>query len=311
MGATRFFEGPEKKVELVVVPGFPSLRSLGEHTWRGVVNAARARVISALRNDHCDAYLLSESSLFVYDDYIVMITCGGTTLVDAVEALLDLIPVESVALLIYERKNEHFPERQPTTFYQDAQRLGRLIPGRALRFGEEHGHYVEMFCTTRPFVPERDDPTLEVLMHGIDERVIARFAAALPPEGHRQLEHLLPEFTISEYVFSPVGYSRNALRGEEYYTVHVTPEKVGSYVSFETNHDFRGNLTGLVRGVIALFQPRAFDVVTFVPEAPAELDIDQYQLGDHVVTTLGGYRVSYFQYYMPPVEPGCPYEFAL
>ena len=93
--------------------------------------------------------------------------------------------------------------------------------------------------------------------------------------------------------------------------MHVTPEKVGSYVSFETNYDFRGDLDGLVHGVIALFQPRAFDVVTFIPEGAAGLDIQEYQLGDHVVDELGGYFVSYFQYYLAPVEPGRPYEFEL
>ena len=316
MSTPSFFEGPEKKLELVVTPDSPSLRSLGDETWREVIRAAGADVISVLRNDHCDAYLLSESSLFVFDDYCVMITCGLTTLVDSVERLLQTISADSIAFLVYERKNEHFPERQPTSFYEDARRLQAMVPGRALRFGDEHGHYVQMFHSTRAFVPETNDPTLEILMHRIDERVAARFTTAEVSEGRSLaaalgIDSVLPGFDTSEYVFDPTGYSLNALRGEEYYTIHVTPEEVGSYVSFETNYDFRGKLTELVGSITKVFQPRAFDVVTFFPEGEPELQVVGYHLGDHVVRNLGGYRVTYLQYYVAPSGPRAPYEIPL
>lgn len=315
MSKQSFFEGPEKKLELVVASDFPSLRSLGEPFWRDVVRAAKADVISVVRHDACDAYLLSESSLFVFDDYCVMATCGLTTLVDAVERMLRTIPPEAVAFLVYERKNEHFPERQPTTFYQDARRLNAWIPGRALRFGDEHGHYVQMFHSTRPFTPETTDPTLEVLMHGIDGRVgdafSSRAADGASLAAKLGIDRILNGFDTTEYAFEPTGYSLNAVRGEEYYTVHVTPEEVGSYVSFETNYDFRADLSGLVARIVELFTPRAFDVVTFLPEGKPNLSVHGYLLGDHVEHRLGGYGVTYFQYYLPPDGSRSPYELAL
>jgi len=316
MSSPSFFEGPEKKLELVVTPASPSLRSLGEDTWEDVVRAAGAEVISVIRNDHCDAYLLSESSLFVFDDYCVMITCGLTTLVDSVERLLQTISVDSIAFLVYERKKEHFPERQPTTFLDDARRLHAMVPGRALRFGDQRGHYLQMFHTTRAFVPETNDPTLEIFMHGIDERVAAQFTMAEASESRSLavalgIDSVLPGFDTSEHVFNPGGYSLNALRGEEYYTFHVTPEEIGSYVSFETNYDFREELNALVGAIIELFQPRAFDVVTFLPEGEPRLKLAGYQLGDHVVRSLGGYRVTYLHYYVPPSGPRAAYELPL
>ncbi|MEM8608889.1 MAG: adenosylmethionine decarboxylase [Myxococcota bacterium] len=316
MSAPSFFEGPEKKLELVVTSDHPPLRSLGESVWRDVVRAAKADVVSLVHHDACDAYLLSESSLFVFDDYCVMMTCGLTTLVDAVEKLLETIPPAAVAFLVYERKNEHLPERQPTTFHQDAKRLNALIPGRAHRFGDEHGHYVQMFHSARPFVPEATDPTLEVLMHGIDDPVASSFTSGAVEDEQALanvlgVDRILPGFHTNEYVFEPAGYSLNAVRGEEYYTVHVTPEEVGSYVSFETNYDFRHDLTGLVARVTELFQPRAFDVVTFLPEGRPELSVPRYRLGDHVEKRLGGYGVTYFQYYLPPEGPREPYELSL
>ncbi len=296
-----FFEGPEKKLELVVTPGFPSLRALGHGVWERVVGAAGARVISVLQTERCDAFLLSESSLFVFDDWLVLITCGQTTLVDAVPEILRVIPEESIALLVYERKSEHFPEHQPTTFREDAQRLQDLLPGRTLCFGDPHGRCIQLFHTSRPYVPKRNDPTLEVLMHSIDEDVAKQFAPARLPEGGSLAQRLgidaiLPGFTTSEHVFKPAGYSLNGVRGEDFYTCHVTPEKMGSYVSFETNYDFRGQLSGLVESIVDLFRPRSFDLVTFLPNTRPELAVGGYRLGERVVHTVNGYQVSYFQY---------------
>ena len=316
MTTPSFFEGSEKKLEVVVTPDFPPLRSLGDEAWRGVVEAAGAKILSVMRSEHCDAYLLSESSLFVFDDWFVLITCGQTTLVDAVQQLLQLIPTESIAFLVYERKNEHFPEHQPTTFQQDARRLQTMLPGRALCFGDEHGRYVQMFHTTRPYTPEKNDPTLEVLMHVIDQDVAAQFAPQqvsgdASVAASLGIDAILPGFTTSEHVFNPAGYSLNAVKGEEYYTFHVTPEESGSYVSFETNYDFRGHLGGLVGSVVELFRPRAFDVVTFLPDAEPELTVAGCQLGEHMVHTLGGYRVSYFQYLVPSSGPRSPRQIEL
>ena len=202
MATPSFFEGPEKKLEVVVTPGFPPLRSLGDEAWRRVVEAAGAKVLSVLRSGQSDAYLLSESSLFVFDDWFVLITCGQTALVDAVPEILKLITKESIAFLVYERKSEHFPEHQPTTFYDDARRLQTMLPGRALRFGSEHGRYIEMFHTTRPYTPEKNDPTLEVLLHAIDEDVAEQFATTCASEDtslgvSSGIEAILPGFATS------------------------------------------------------------------------------------------------------------------
>jgi S-adenosylmethionine decarboxylase len=38
-----------------------------------------------------------------------------------------------------------------------------------------------------------------------------------------------------QVIFDPCGYSVNGLRGEEYFTIHITPQSPCSYVSFESN----------------------------------------------------------------------------
>jgi S-adenosylmethionine decarboxylase len=315
--APSFFEGPEKKVELVVREGI-DLRSFGDELWHTVVQASKAQVLSQIANEHCIAYLLSESSLFVYEDHLTMITCGRTRLVDAVGRILERIPTDDIALLVYERKNEHFPDRQPSSFYEDAQRLQAWLGGEAFRFGDEHDHHVHVFHTTKPYTAGQGDTTLEILMHGLPEDRASRFIGCQRPEGstiaaERGITKFLPDFAIDEHPFTPAGYSVNGIRGDDYYTIHVTPEVLGSYVSFETNVDFRGELSGLVRHVVEVFDPRSFDVVSFTPEGtpPGDLILPDYHIKDRVRARLNGYEVAFWHAYAPREAPRPPAPLSL
>ena len=49
------------------------------------------------------------------------------------------------------------------------------------------------------------------------------------------LAGLFPQAQLDSFLFTPCGYSANALQEGNYYTIHVTPEPVCSYASFETN----------------------------------------------------------------------------
>jgi S-adenosylmethionine decarboxylase len=298
-----FFEGPEKKVELVVVDGHRSLRSYGEDAWHTVVAAANAKVLSKRSSEVFDAYLLSESSLFVYDEHITLITCGQTSLVDAAIAVVDLVGVDAVAFLALERKNEHFPQEQPSTFREDARRLRSIVPGRALRFGDEHSHCIELFHTVRAYAPDAKDTTIEILMHGIPE-CARRFAGgddgALERIRGTGVCTILPGFEIDDHVFSPAGYSLNALKDDLYYTLHVTPEEVGSYASFETNFDFREDPLGVVDAVIEIFRPESFDLFAFTPDgSQLQLDVEGYRERKTVFQKVLGYGVSFQHLYRP------------
>lgn len=303
---TAFFEGPEKKVELAVVDGYRSLRELPRDVWVEVIGAAKAEILSERSNEHFDAFLLSESSLFVFEQFVTMITCGRTTLVDSVDVMLKHIDRDAVSVLVYERKNEHFPQLQPTSFFDDARRLQQMLPGRAVRFGVEHEHAVRMFHTTREHEPEEEDRTLEVLMHGIGPAVAERFAAdaAEPFRAAHALPGILAGYDIDEFQFEPYGYSLNALKGEYYATLHVTPQSHGSYVSFETNDDGFGHDPGaFVRELVELFRPESFDVVAFEPDTnPVKLDIAGYELRKHVCEPISGYTVTFQHFFRPSTE---------
>ncbi len=296
-----YFEGPEKKIEIVVNGAAPSLRRRGGETWRRVVRRANARVLSTVSSKACDAYLLSESSLFVFDSRVIMITCGRTTLVPAVMEMIDLIGLDQVELLIYERKNEFFPAYQPSTFYDDARVLKQLIPGRAFRFGDEDEHHVYLFHLENRYQPEPGDMTLEILMHGIRDGLSSVFSKG--NGATRELEKLRslhPGFVLDEHFFEPEGYSLNAVRDREYYTLHVTPQKQGSYVSFETNRCGEADVDQAVRSLLEVFAPRSYLVVFFHPGGEAAPVRSDYQLRKRVVQQLDcGFVVSFHHFFKP------------
>jgi len=302
-----FFEGTEKKVELIVDRSLPSLRDLGPEFWHGVVARARAEVLSRLEGPRCDAYLLSESSLFVFDHKIVMITCGRTTLPAAVLALLERIPPDAVRLMVYERKNELYPHRQPTCFFEDIGVLRDRLPGTAWQLGHEDEHHLYLYHLDRQYEAPQDDATIEVLMYGLDDaaRSLFRADAGDDTSAVRRstgLDRLFRGFAVDDHLFEPGGYSLNAIRDETYYTIHVTPEDVSSYASFETNLRFTDSaeLAGVVARLIEPFRPRSWDLVVFDQGGERNVEVPGYQLRSRVGQSLDcGYRVRFMHFDRP------------
>jgi len=302
-----FFEGTEKKVELVIDPELPSLRQRGESFWRDIVVRARAEVLSCVSGSRCDAYLLSESSLFVFDHKMIMITCGRTTLPEAVLALLETVPPERVRLMIYERKNEIYPHRQPTCFFDDVRRLREPLPGTAWQLGHEDEHHLYLYHLDRCYEDDPDDATVEVLMYGLDDEVRTHFRTgdAKDTEAVRRrtgLDRVLPGFQVDDHLFQPGGYSLNAIRDDVYYTIHVTPEDVSSYASFETNQRFdsRDALAATVRQVLDAFRPRSWDLVVFDRRGDRSIESNGYHLHSRVSQSLNcGYRVRFMNFHRP------------
>ncbi|MBA6364897.1 adenosylmethionine decarboxylase, partial [Colwellia sp. BRX8-8] len=81
-----FFEGSEKKAEILIDGKQLSLlNDIDDEFWSALVNRSQAQILSSIENEYCKAFLLSESSLFVWSDRILILTCGETQLVKAVE----------------------------------------------------------------------------------------------------------------------------------------------------------------------------------------------------------------------------------
>ncbi|MCW7555343.1 S-adenosylmethionine decarboxylase proenzyme [Endozoicomonas gorgoniicola] len=260
-----FFEGSEKKVEMVTAPEAGSLRAMGKDFWAGVVTKAQADILDTISNEHCDAYLLSESSLFVWHNRFLMLTCGTTTLVDATLHFLDHFPLEHIHFASFQRKNEYQSHLQKSAFEEDIERLSQRLEGCAFRLGHLDSHHNYVFHLDKPYQPESDDSTSELLMYHIK----GKNADYLRTEGQTvegirnqlRLDEILPGFAISDWLFEPFGYSLNAIKGDRYATFHITPQEDSSYVSFETNMDLESN--HVISVLLEALNPGCWDLIGF------------------------------------------------
>lgn len=301
-----YFEGSEKKFELIARGA--AFRQKPEVFFAALVELAGAKILSKIKGDKIDAYLLSESSLFVADDCITMLTCGRTTLVRAAAFLIEQVGRDKVDFLSYERKNEYFPRQQETDFYKDVKLLRDIVPGQAYRFGFPDEHHLMLFHLDKPYKPRALDCTLEILMYNLEGPAREIFNCNQTLERVRQLtklDQIFPGFQIDDYLFQPCGYSLNAIRGGEFYTIHVTPEETGSYVSFETNIQLGDRVSSTLRNVTEVFQPRSFDLIYFHPERELpRLDIAPFQRSNNVRQSLGcGFEVGFATYFLPSTDP--------
>lgn len=301
-----YFEGAEKKFEIIVRQA--AFRQRPAEFWNRLVELAEAKILSKISNEVCDAYLLSESSLFVWDERVTMITCGGTTLARALMFLIESVPAEGVEFLIYERKNEFFPQQQATDFHDDVEQIKRRLKGKAFRFGAADQHHLHLFHLDRPFRAQGADTTLEILMYDLQGPAADVFNGGQTIERVRQLtkvDQIFPGFQIDDYLFNPCGYSLNAIRGNEYYTIHVTPEDVASYVSFETNVRMGNRVASALKNVTEVFRPASFDVIYFHPEKELKaFEMDPFVQRSYVRQSLScGFELGYSTYYLKRDEP--------
>ena len=293
------FEGSEKKLEIVVNRSV-NLLDWPESRWLNLIETAGTRILSKIEiSNSARAYLLSESSLFVWNDRLTMITCGTTTLVDSAVKACEYLRNDEIAAIFYERKNEYFPHFQKTDFFSDAKKLNTMVGGRAYRLGHADDHHLFLFHSDREFQPRKSDTTLEILMYGLQGHAREVFNSQNRDtkwiRAQTGVDRIFSGFEIDDHAFSPIGYSLNALNRDRYYTIHVTPQDESPYVSFETNLNSRRDIEKTVGAVVEVFQPRAFDVVYFDSASEREIfDVRGYVLRGAVREKLAcGFNVYY------------------
>jgi S-adenosylmethionine decarboxylase len=302
------FEGPEKKLEIILFSPQAGIRSNQTGRWDRVVAASRAEIISRTATDQLDAYLLSESSLFVWDDRILMITCGRTTLVQSLPEILSIVSQDKVAFVFYEQKNFLYPEKQPSDFKKDVSAITQYFPGKYYILGPANYDHLNVFYSSHADQNSEQDATLQILMHKLNPKAMSIFCAGLTPrqvEGRSGLADLYPMPMIMDgHTFSPCGYSLNGISRDRYFTVHVTPQPAGSYASFETNI-FETDYSNTVRRVISIFKPGRFSVALTTTLDGQCLPchdtisggIPAYRMADKSFYQFDcGYGVSFFNY---------------
>lgn len=288
---------------------------------------AKCSIVSSVSNSHMDAYVLSESSLFVYRHRYIMKTCGTTTLLRCLSTLLEFADALGMVTdwVGYSRKNLMFPNAQlwpHSNFGDEIQYLNSHAKLQDRLQGS--GHILGPITGDHWFVYVADHPqpsrlkelsscppilsmerTINMMMFDMAPEVADCFFEKNVPTAKEMttksgIFKLVPGATIDEVSFSPCGYSMNSVLHDAYSTIHVTPETACSYASFETNTCLR-NYSALVRNVLAVFRPKRFVLTLFGDDAAlrsmAELPTDSRSIalpgtGTFVRTSLSSTKVE-------------------
>ncbi|BES87433.1 unnamed protein product [Nesidiocoris tenuis] len=306
--STNFFEGVEKLLEIWFKPKSAGpkgdLRNIPRESLESLLKIVHCEIISFSRNDKVDAYVLSESSMFVAERRFILKTCGTTTPLMCLKPLLNLVEEHAgfveVEEIFYSRKNFKRPDLQKAlhrSFQNEVAFLDSVFEnGVSFCMGESEDDcwYLYTLQRSKPDILAVDsndsnnnreqegkslnpDQTLEILMTDLDPRLMAIFTkkqSANAEEATRRsgIDTIIPGMKIDDFLFEPCGYSMNGIRnGGEYMTIHITPEPEFSYVSFETNVA-QDSYLDVIRRVLDVFKPGKFVLTLFANKASPAAD---------------------------------------
>ncbi|EEP79019.1 adenosylmethionine decarboxylase [Uncinocarpus reesii 1704] len=196
LDSSNAFEGPEKLLEVWFSPSAQDLdgtsvptglKAVSPEIWKGMLDLVNCQVLSIVESDDVDAYLLSESSMFVFPHKLILKTCGTTTLLLGLPRILEIAAlhagfpknsppcyggISSAAApyrVFYSRKNFLFPDRQrgPHRSWRDeVNTLDKLfLRGSAYMIGKMNGEHWYLYLTepftslTPPTTPNHETST--------------------------------------------------------------------------------------------------------------------------------------------------------
>lgn len=273
MSETPFFEGCEKKITLIFSPSVKSsgsLRDIPKNAWDRILELAQCRILSSVSNDYVDAYLLSESSLFVYDLKVIVKTCGTTTVLATIPEILwhaQRLGLGEVSYAEYSRGEYMRPEEQPSPYKRFADEVDFLelvLPGGHSAQGvgkwsddqiSSNDDCAAWYLYSYGLRPQEEGDVGEIAMFGLASDGMRPFfkdyyktklnpasenikstihGLALKESKFRDI--ICDDAIVDCWMFDPCGFSLNAIKNKYYWSVHITPEPEHSYVSMETNH---------------------------------------------------------------------------
>ncbi|KAL8711478.1 MAG: hypothetical protein Q9220_004136 [cf. Caloplaca sp. 1 TL-2023] len=195
LDSSNSFEGPEKLLEVwfsaspLSLPAASSpdgLKTVPSEVWKEMLDLVNCKVLSIVESEDVDAYLLSESSMFIFPHKLILKTCGTTTLLSGLPKILEIAALiakfphtlanavrgtATAAIpyrVFYSRKNFLYPDRQRgphRSWRNEVNSLDKLfLGGSAYMIGKMNGEHWYLYLTepntmlTPPATPDREQP---------------------------------------------------------------------------------------------------------------------------------------------------------
>ena len=229
-----FYEGTEKR--LLICTKSLNLFDFDDQFWQQLVANCGAEILSKIQNSQLKAYLLSESSLFVWQDKLLLITCGNTQLVKAALFIQQKFTKQQISTLIFQRHQALKPQLQSSNFQQDTLLLEKQFTGQQQHWKD--GYQGDLFVFGE--ISEKRVTTQSIYMlHGLNGKLATQLQTETLDKQQilekLKLEIFFDDLVIDHFSFVPKGYSLNAICGEDYLAIHLTPEQLSTYLSVETS----------------------------------------------------------------------------
>lgn len=145
------------------------LKAVTVDKWKEMLDQVNCKILSVVESEHVDAYLLSESSMFVFPHKLILKTCGTTTLLFGLHRMLSIAAVDAgfpsqstgsidktqVAAtpyrVFYSRKNFLFPDKQHgphRSWKEEVKYLDHMFTGgSAYMVGKMNGDHWYLYLT--------------------------------------------------------------------------------------------------------------------------------------------------------------------
>ncbi|MEJ1286716.1 S-adenosylmethionine decarboxylase 2 [Cricetulus griseus] len=224
--------------ESTVVEGLLS-RDDGRSEWDVLLKDVQCSIISVTKTDKQEAYVLSESSMFVSKRRFILKTCGTTLLLKALVPLLklarDYSGFDSIQNFM-KPSHQGYPHRN---FQEEIEFLNAIFPnGAAYCMGRMNSDCWYLYTLDFPEsrVINQPDQTLEILMSELDPAVMDQFymkdgVTAKDVTRESGIRDLIPGSVIDATLFNPCGYSMNGMKSDssKCRTVLSSPQKIEGF----------------------------------------------------------------------------------
>lgn len=205
LDSTFAFEGPEKLLEIWFWPSesdpaMPTegLRLIPLEDWVKVLDLVNCKILSMKSSKHVDAYLLSESSLFVFPHKMILKTCGTTTTLACLDKVFEVVndklklaskfSPKNIFKMFYSRRSFMFPEKQ-IHVHKDWKNEVALLNsyfdnGKSYVVGDfssDDHWFLYMAGQHQQSIMEGSDQTFEILMTELDQEKAKQFLTLRKP----------------------------------------------------------------------------------------------------------------------------------
>ena len=263
-----------------------------------MLDLVNCKVLSTVLSPHVDAYLLSESSMFVFPHKLILKTCGKTTLLSGLPRILEVAALEAgfphrvaneslgtatAAIpyrVFYSRKNFIFPDRQrgPHRSWRDeVKSLDKLFQGgSAYMIGKMNGDHWYLYLTephtilTPPSTPERTVTPTKCLDLPTSKVSIAACKAEVE-DGDETLEVLMTDLEPENAKQFYLDHASAVAEGQYYQKAREAEVDVQEHMGCLSGNSFVGTKVNHTNGALNPIAEEDVDVFSNTSSDPADL----------------------------------------